>query len=139
MIRCPSWLLRLVFRVFHLKVVPDEKESEALQLLRIIWRKIAILPHSEIDDIIRGPPVMDGSTIKGYPSRILFLAARRGNTRFIVELIRLYPDLIWEQDDKGCTIFHLAIKRRQTSIYKLLYEIGALKELITRIEDKKTQ
>ncbi|MFS7901015.1 putative ankyrin repeat-containing domain-containing protein [Helianthus anomalus] len=37
---------------------------------------------------------------------------------------------------KGNTIFHFAIKRRETKIYKLLYEIGAMKDLITRIEDK---
>ncbi|MFS8002995.1 putative ankyrin repeat-containing domain-containing protein [Helianthus anomalus] len=36
---------------------------------------------------------------------------------------------------KGSTIFHLAIKRRETKICKLLYEIGAMKDLITRIED----
>ncbi|KAM0046412.1 putative ankyrin repeat-containing domain, PGG domain-containing protein [Helianthus debilis subsp. tardiflorus] len=41
-----------------------------------------------------------------------------------------------EKNDKGSTIFHLAIKRRETKIYKLLYEIGAMKDLITRIEDK---
>ncbi|KAJ0800182.1 hypothetical protein HanPI659440_Chr03g0100061 [Helianthus annuus] len=44
-----------------------------------------------------------------------------GNTRFIVELIRSYPDLIWKQDDKGKTIFHLAIKRWQEKIYNLLW------------------
>ncbi|KAK9080186.1 hypothetical protein SSX86_001861 [Deinandra increscens subsp. villosa] len=129
-------IIRSIFGVFHLKVGPHEKESEALQLLRIVWRKIAIMPKSEIDDIIRGQPVKDGNTIKGYPYRLLFLAAKTGNKRFIIEIIRLYPDLIMEQDDKGSTIFHLAVKRRQANIYKLLYEIGAMKELIIRMEDK---
>ncbi|XP_035841720.1 ankyrin repeat-containing protein At2g01680 isoform X2 [Helianthus annuus] len=42
-----------------------------------------------------------------------------------------------KSNDKGKTIFHLAIKRRQEKIYNLLYEIGAMKDLITPIKDKK--
>ncbi|KAJ0577968.1 putative ankyrin repeat-containing domain-containing protein [Helianthus annuus] len=75
--------------------------------------------------------------MRGYHSRVLFVATKMGNTRFIVELIRLYPDLIWKKDDKGKTIFHLAIKCRQAKIYNLLYEIGAMKEIITPITDRK--
>ncbi|KAI3821760.1 hypothetical protein L1987_09332 [Smallanthus sonchifolius] len=131
-------IIKSFFAVFHVKVGPGEKESEALLLLRIIWEKIAKMPKSEIDDIIRGPPLKVGNTVKGYPSRVLFLAAKMGNSRFIIELIRSYPDLIWKQDDKGKTIFHLAIKRRQAKIYNLLYEIGAMKDLITPIKDKKS-
>ncbi|KAF5806093.1 putative ankyrin repeat-containing domain, PGG domain, ankyrin repeat-containing domain superfamily [Helianthus annuus] len=130
-------IIKSIFGVFHVKVGSGEKESEALQLLRIIWENIATMAKTEIDDIIRGPPQRVGNTIKGYPSRVLFVAAKMGNTRFIVELIRSYPDLIWKQDDKGKTIFHLAIKRRQEKIYNLLYEIGAMKDLITPIKDKK--
>nr|KAJ0223701.1 hypothetical protein LSAT_V11C200075680 [Lactuca sativa] len=33
-----------------------EKESEASQLLRVIWQNIAEKPVNEIDDILRGPP-----------------------------------------------------------------------------------
>ncbi|KAM0041981.1 putative ankyrin repeat-containing domain, PGG domain, ankyrin repeat-containing domain superfamily [Helianthus debilis subsp. tardiflorus] len=128
-------IIKSIFGVFHVKVGPGEKESEALQLLKIIWENIATMAKTEIDDIIRGPPLRVGTT-KSYPSRVLFVAAKMGNTRFIVELIRSYPDLIWKQDDKGKTIFHLAIKRRQEKIYNLLYEIGAMKDLITPIKDK---
>ncbi|KAJ0906135.1 putative ankyrin repeat-containing domain, PGG domain, ankyrin repeat-containing domain superfamily [Helianthus annuus] len=131
-------LLLAFFKVF---AVPDKKESEAVQLLRIIWKNVAKLPKGEIDDILRGPPVTitlkDGKKTRGYHSRVLFVATKMGNTRFIVELIRLYPDLIWKKDDKGKTIFHLAIKCRQAKIYNLLYEIGAMKEIITPITDRK--
>ncbi|XP_035846290.1 uncharacterized protein LOC110942046 isoform X14 [Helianthus annuus] len=129
-------IIKSIFGVFHVKVRPGEKESEALQLLKIIWKSIATMAKTEIADIIRGPPLGLGA-IKSYPSRVLFVAAKMGNTRFIVELIRSYPDLIWKQDDKGKTIFHLAIKRRQEKIYNMLYEIGAMKDLITPIKDKK--
>ncbi|PWA61128.1 ankyrin repeat-containing domain, PGG domain protein [Artemisia annua] len=39
-----------------LKAGAPEKESEALQLLRIIWYDIRKLLNKDIDDILRGPP-----------------------------------------------------------------------------------
>ncbi|KAI7731369.1 hypothetical protein M8C21_012808 [Ambrosia artemisiifolia] len=45
--------------VFHVKIGPGEKESEALQVLRIIWEKIATMPKSDIDDILRGQPLKE--------------------------------------------------------------------------------
>ncbi|KAI7755477.1 hypothetical protein M8C21_024340 [Ambrosia artemisiifolia] len=117
---------------------PNKKESAALQLLTIIWAKVAKMPKADIDDIIRGPPSIvtkEGRQIVMYPCRVLFVAAKMGNTRFIIELIRLYPDLIWKLDDKKKTIFHVAVKFRQIEVYKLIYEIGAMKDLITPIKD----
>nr|XP_043617636.1 uncharacterized protein LOC122589408 isoform X1 [Erigeron canadensis] len=165
------------------KAVP-EKDSEALQLLRIIWGNIAKKPKKEIDDIIRGPPdgpkkedrlpygredqtlhllklISDnvvkmpseiqrltagssgtikrapsmGNARKTYSSRILFVAAEMGNTKFIVELIRKYPDLIWKVNDNNQSIFHIAVKHRHEGIYNLLYEIGSMKDLITPLKD----
>ena len=121
-----------------MKLGPADKESEALQLLKILWKNIAIKPKSEIDDIIRGQPVRHQNGSTKYPSRVLFIAAKMGNWKFIVELIKSYPDLIWKQDDKGQTIFHVAVKRRHEKIYNLLYEIGAMKDLITPIKDKES-
>ncbi|GJW89385.1 ankyrin repeat-containing protein [Tanacetum coccineum] len=125
-----------VFGVFHLKVGLADKESEALQLLKRLWEKIAIKPKSEIDDIIRGQPVRQENGSMKYPSRVLFIATKMGNWKFIVKLIKSYPDLIWKQDDKGQTIFHVAVKRCHAKIYNLIYEIGAMKDLITPIKDK---
>ncbi|KAJ0807611.1 putative ankyrin repeat-containing domain, PGG domain, ankyrin repeat-containing domain superfamily [Helianthus annuus] len=155
---------------FHVKIGPREKESEALQLLRIIWEKVTKMPKDDIDEILQGPRVRvqnknkdkesevmplirtilekidrgEASEIpKGYttewsyPSRVLFLATKMGNMRFVIELIRSNPALIWKLDDKGKTIFHLAVKHRKINIYKLIYEIGAMKDLITPIKDKK--
>ncbi|XP_076888700.1 uncharacterized protein LOC143539204 [Bidens hawaiensis] len=162
-----------------------KKDTEALQLLRIVWENIAKKPKKEIDDIIRGPldpikkddrlpynkedqtlhllkliseniakmpveiqkltagtsekmtraPTM-GNARKTYSSRILFIAADMGNTMFIVELIRLYPDLIWKVNDNNLSIFHIAVKHRHEGIYNLLYEIGSMKDLITPLRDE---
>ncbi|KAJ0570371.1 hypothetical protein HanHA300_Chr05g0177261 [Helianthus annuus] len=80
-----------------------DKESEVMPLIRTILEKIdkgEAIPKSEI---------AKGYTTS-YPCRVLFLATKMGNMRFIVELIRSNPDLIWKHDDKGKTIFHLAVK-----------------------------
>ncbi|KAM0030735.1 putative ankyrin repeat-containing domain, PGG domain, ankyrin repeat-containing domain superfamily [Helianthus debilis subsp. tardiflorus] len=139
--RKPSVVFRIIksfFEVFHLNLGPHENENvAALRLLKIIWEKIAQMPKSDTDDILRGPKEMDKSGKTGFPSRVLFVATKMGNTRFIIEFIRLYPDVIWKQDDKGRTIFHLAIKFRQENIYNLLHEIGAMKGLITPMKDNK--
>ena len=73
---------------------------------------------------------------KTYSSRTLFIAAEMGNTKFIVELIRQYPDLIWKVNDNNQTIFHIAVKHRHEGIYNLLYEIGSMKDLITPLRDE---
>ncbi|KAK1432566.1 hypothetical protein QVD17_09463 [Tagetes erecta] len=70
-----------------------------------------------------------------YSSRILFVAAEMGNTTFLVELIRLYPDLIWKVNDNNQTIFHIAVSYRHEGIYNLLYEIGSMKNLILPLKD----
>ncbi|KAJ0703579.1 putative ankyrin repeat-containing domain, PGG domain, ankyrin repeat-containing domain superfamily [Helianthus annuus] len=72
-----------------------------------------------------------------YSSRVLFIAAEMGNTNFLIELIRGYPDLIWKVNDNNQSIFHIAVKHRHEGIYNLLYEIGAMKDLITPLKDLK--
>ena len=160
------WYSHSVFAYIASKVVPPEKNDEALQLLTIIWKAIAKKPKKEIDNIIRGSgarkqeskpgnqvsceccvrihsekgPIASTSKSQNtkkivYPSRILFVAAKMGNTKFVVELIRLYPDLIWKVDDKNRSIFHIAVKHRHEGIYNILYEIGSMKDLITPLKD----
>ncbi|KAJ9559273.1 hypothetical protein OSB04_013887 [Centaurea solstitialis] len=117
------------------KVGTDAKESKAMELLREIWKSIEEKPKVEIDTILRGPSTLiDGE--RTYPSRVLFLAAEMGNTKFLIELIRRYPDLIWKQNDSQQSIFHVAVSHRRASIYNLLYEIGSTKDFITSLKDE---
>lgn len=125
-------MLLLAFAVFHVHVGHAEEESDAHQLLSELWRRIVIMPKKEIDDIIRGPPMevkRQEGIVKIYDSQVLFCAAKAGNTRFIIKLIRSYPDLIWKVND-------IAIKRRHANIYNLLYVIGSMKDMITPIKEK---
>ncbi|KVH92528.1 Ankyrin repeat-containing protein, partial [Cynara cardunculus var. scolymus] len=124
-----------VFAIIHVKVGPANKPSDAMKLVRIIWNKVLTLSDAEIDDIIRGPAKIQGG-VRKYTSGILFLAAKMGNTEFVVELIRQYPDILWKRNDKNRSIFHVAVKYRHQGIYSLLNEIGSMKDVIMPLKDQ---
>ncbi|KAI3683934.1 hypothetical protein L1987_84449 [Smallanthus sonchifolius] len=141
--RDPHFSWRAINWCFGVHV--KEKENEAIQFLKIIWKNIMKMPKVDINILLRGPvdPVMKdkkGNLImkdgkRTYSSRVLFVAAEMGNTRFLVELIRQYPDLIWKVNDNNQSIFHIAVSHRHESIYNLLQEIGSMKDLITPLKD----
>ncbi|KAL2474725.1 Ankyrin repeat family protein [Abeliophyllum distichum] len=117
-------LIRLLKHVMDLMGIQEviDKEfmsSQALELVKFMWRQFALLDDSEIGKLLRSP------------SRPLFVAAEFGNFQFIRELILSYPDLIWKVDEQSRSIFHIAVIHRQEKIFRLLYDIGAHKELIT--------
>ncbi|KAF4376062.1 hypothetical protein F8388_022583, partial [Cannabis sativa] len=58
-----------------------------------------------------------------------------GNYQFLVELLGLYPDLVWEVDEKNRTIFHIAVLNRHENIFSLIHEIGSAKDIIITFED----
>ncbi|KAJ9550147.1 hypothetical protein OSB04_014192 [Centaurea solstitialis] len=112
----------------------------ALQLLRTIWQSILKLDKKRIDDIIRGPrdsyPTQNveevptpGDRTTHYPSQI------KGNKTFVFELIRKYPDLIRNVNDKRQSIFHVAVLHRQKGIFGLLDDIGSIKNSVITLED----
>ncbi|GJX22341.1 ankyrin repeat-containing domain, PGG domain protein [Tanacetum coccineum] len=74
-----------------------EKEDLAQDVQKLISRYI--------DDVR-----VETYTRKKYSSGVLFIAAEMGNTNFLIELIRRYPDLIWK--------------------------IGAMKDMITPMRDR---
>ncbi|CAA2934500.1 ankyrin repeat-containing ITN1-like isoform X1 [Olea europaea subsp. europaea] len=78
-----------------------------------------LLDDSEIGKLLRSP------------SRPLFIATEFGNFQFIRELLLSCPDLIWKVDEQSRSIFDIAVIHRQEKIFKLLYDIGGYKDLIT--------
>lgn len=104
----------------------DESKQQlelALQVTQRAWIEVIKKDENEISDLI------------GYPSRILFVAAEMGNVDFLITLILSYPDVIWKVDEKNRSIFHIAIKCRHEEIFKLIHEIGAIKDLIASYKD----
>jgi hypothetical protein len=64
---------------------------------------------------------------------LLVEAAKVGNVKFLILLIRSYPDLLWQlvDDEYYGSLFHIAILYRQESVFNLIHEIGVMKENIT--------
>ncbi|KAL7211060.1 hypothetical protein ACSBR2_014025 [Camellia fascicularis] len=108
------------------KVMCDKKlmHTQAVELVKRLWDQVLLLDDSKIGELIR------------TPSRLLFTAAELGIVEFIIVLIRSYPDLLWKVDDQSRSIFHVAVAHRQEKIFNLIYEIGALKDLIAAYKDE---
>ncbi|KAI3503601.1 hypothetical protein L1887_32047 [Cichorium endivia] len=136
------------FPVIYAKVGPAEYPSDAaVELLRFIWKRVLTLPKNEVHKILSGPPkepdasneTTDGTQLEGQnsndPFSTLFVAAEMGNSGFLVELTRKYPDLIWEKNINDQTIFHVAVSFRHQDIFNLLQEIGSMNDMITSIRD----
>ncbi|KAL7210853.1 hypothetical protein ACSBR2_013847 [Camellia fascicularis] len=100
------------------------KQAQAFELVRLLWKMVIKQDDSEISDLIRSP------------SRLLFVAAEHGNTKFLIELIEAYPDLIWKVNSQNQSIFHVAVLHRHAGIFNILYEIGSIKDLITAYRDE---
>nr|GEZ31723.1 ankyrin repeat-containing domain, PGG domain protein [Tanacetum cinerariifolium] len=66
-------ILRSLNKVSAFFVGEPEKDTEALQLLRIIWKDIVKLSKKEIDDMLRGPADPKKSTSSGRVAETILL------------------------------------------------------------------
>ncbi|XP_035545101.1 uncharacterized protein LOC108982606 [Juglans regia] len=96
----------------------------AHRLVDLVWKNVLLLPENDFKNLVRGH------------SSFLFDAARSGNVEFLIVLIRSYLDLIWRVDEKNRSIFHLAIKYRQETVFNLIYELGSIKGIIALYTDQ---
>ncbi|KAF5794741.1 putative ankyrin repeat-containing domain, PGG domain, ankyrin repeat-containing domain superfamily [Helianthus annuus] len=120
-----------------MKVQPaTEENSDALKILQIIWKHAT--ETMRFDQIVKMLIETSPSWLNKPPKPgALFVAAERGNTRFIAELLRTYHhQLMISTNDDGLTIFHVAVMHRQQGVYNLLYEIaGSTKDFICEMQD----
>ncbi|PWA65410.1 ankyrin repeat-containing domain, PGG domain protein [Artemisia annua] len=109
----------IVMRIIDPVQPAAEEDTDAMKLLKIIWKHVCETKNlNEIKNILKRPP---------EPFKpILFVAAERGNTRFIAEVLRMYPDLMFDKNENRHTIFHIAVMNRHQGIYNLMYEIGGV-------------
>ncbi|KAF2310406.1 hypothetical protein GH714_009303 [Hevea brasiliensis] len=101
--------------------------KEGLELVKFIWEKIVLLDDQRISGLMVGK----------CRQKLIFIAARRGKAEFLATLISSYPDLVWKVDDENnkYTIFHIAVKHRHVEIFKLIYEIGSMTDVINAYRD----
>ncbi|XP_041026931.1 uncharacterized protein LOC121267126 [Juglans microcarpa x Juglans regia] len=96
----------------------------AHQLVDLLWENFRQLPKRDFRKLVHDH------------SSFLFDGARSGNVEFLIILIRFYPNLIWSVDQNKRSIFHLAIKYRQENVFNLIYELGAIKDIIALYTDQ---
>jgi hypothetical protein len=99
----------------------------AHELVQFLWTEVRLLPKKEFENRVGDHP------------NFLFDAAMLGNAEFLIILLRSYPDLIWKVDERNQSIFHIAVKHRQESVFNLIYEIGTIKSIIIKYFDKKEE
>ena len=90
-------------------------QTLAPQLVEVLWRKVRLLPDKQFSDHVK---------------TFIFDATETGNVEFLIILIGHYPDLIWITNEKRQSIFHIAVLNRQETVFNLIYDIGAIKDMI---------
>ncbi|GJW87203.1 putative reverse transcriptase domain-containing protein [Tanacetum coccineum] len=119
--------LQILTLTEHIELANDE------ELLRILARKPDAFVKKSSNFLWKTviweqqphPPELIADYAKIEPPislDIVFIAAEMGNTKFIVELIRQYPGLIFMHNKNGQSIFHIAVEHRHEGIYNLLYD-----------------
>jgi len=98
--------------------------KEALDIIQYLWEQVVLLDDAAISRQI------------GEPWPLIFTAAERGNLDFLTILIRMYPELIFKVEHNMYSIFHISILNRHEDIFKIIYQIGSIKNLITTYKDR---
>ncbi|KAD2804924.1 hypothetical protein E3N88_38301 [Mikania micrantha] len=125
-----------IFFGLKAQLITEDDSDDALKLLKIFWGHAnETMTFHEIESMLRNP-FSSRFGMRQYSFGMLGVAAKMGNTIFLVKLIRTYPDLMILQNEDGHTIFHIAVMHRHQDIYNLLYEVGVIRNDICVVKDK---
>ncbi|XP_031123974.1 protein ACCELERATED CELL DEATH 6-like isoform X2 [Ipomoea triloba] len=103
----------------------QEKSSarkKAYELLETIWVEYRSLPACTFKNTIRS-------------QEILHYAAKEGNAKFLDMILQRNPDLLWELNEKGQSILHVAVLHRQEKVVHYIRTKQGYKDFITLLED----
>nr|GEW80848.1 ankyrin repeat-containing protein [Tanacetum cinerariifolium] len=132
----PNMISRITdpfFAFFHTKNSFPEKDNEALNLLITILKLYPRIDKPRIIDEM----VPDFNEQGMRLPQIVLIAAETGNARFLIESIKVFPNMVWMLDNKNRSMFHIAVMHRHEGIYNLLYEIGSKKGGLVVTRDTK--
>ncbi|KAF2309973.1 hypothetical protein GH714_005984 [Hevea brasiliensis] len=117
-----SPLMKLYLNIFS--GGKNKMGKEASELHKFILEKIQKLDYQQISELIMGDS-----------ARLAFIAAKQGNDELLATLISAYPTLAVTVNEKGYTIFHIAILHRKMEVFKLIHGIGSFKYFINIRKD----
>lgn len=112
----------LGFKEFYDKAL---MRTFAHQLVEGLWKEILKLPERKFYELVDNH------------LNLIFEAAELGNAEFLVVLIRSTPDLVRALKKRGMTLFHAAVLHRQENVFSLIYELGAMRDIIAGFLDEK--
>lgn len=92
-------------------------------LVKNLWTEIQKLDEPKILELIEYPP-------------ILHKATKVGNTELIHMILATFPDLMWETDTNGHTMFHTAVIYRQKNVFKLIHGASAARHFVSVSQDE---
>ncbi|KAH6781353.1 hypothetical protein C2S51_006646 [Perilla frutescens var. frutescens] len=118
-----SYRNKLVIRGFTRRKIGGVMQEDLRLLVEKLWMQIKNLERATALELMKNPPILHD-------------AAKVGNVELITMLTHTYPNLIWNTDNNGYTIFHIAIIYRRENIFKLIHQSGAMKHLITTSQDQ---
>lgn len=95
--------------------------DESVKLLRSIFNELQTLSKAKLQE-------MDIDAI-------IYDAIKHGIVKFIVEMLKYKPEIIWHKDEKGRGIFAHAIVLRQEKIFSLINQLGTRKCIMARRHD----
>ncbi|XP_022853546.1 uncharacterized protein LOC111374997 [Olea europaea var. sylvestris] len=104
-------------RIFSLQM-----RIQASELANRLWEHITKLPYSDMVKLVK-------------KTKIFHDYAKIGNVEFLTLLTHSYPDHIWKVNEKKHSIFHVVVINRQEKVFRLIYQTGADKDLITFLTD----
>lgn len=116
--------LRCLFSFVKETRDPNLVTMPAANLLEHIWKEVSALDDGAIGELLR------------ELSRVLFTAVELGNSGFLTVLIPLHPVLLLKVNDQKQSIFHVAVAHRHEKIFRLIYDIGAHKDMIAAYKDE---
>ncbi|XP_028223159.1 uncharacterized protein LOC114404378 [Glycine soja] len=99
----------------------------ALQLVKCLWETLLSQDGIEMQTIIK---------VISEPSHVIFIATEVGNFEVLAELVRSYPDLMWEVDTKKRSIIHIAVLHRHADIFNLIHETSSIRNFVATLEDE---
>ncbi|XP_043806149.1 ankyrin repeat-containing protein ITN1 isoform X2 [Manihot esculenta] len=112
-----------VLNIFRKKNIVVQKQG--LELVKLLWKNVILMQDEDISRLMIAKS-----------GKLIFIAAKQGNVEFLTTLIASYPDLVLKVNDNNYTIFHEAVLNRHIDIFKLIYEIGSIKNFINSNKDK---
>ncbi|KAJ0018600.1 hypothetical protein Pint_12291 [Pistacia integerrima] len=119
-----GWRDRIKKAICEVHYIGDQTPHAAFELVKFVWEQVMLLDDSQILEIIR------------KPRSLILEAAKQGNLAVLTIIFCAYPDLMFEVDENHYTIFHYAVMYRHYSIFRIIYNIGSLKDLIIKNTDE---